>query len=204
MRTLNATMENATVALSSTSLPQTLEYISVYDITASVTAANPSNKTFVDANVSVANDTITIVNHGFTTGMLFTLTTTGTLPGGLALSTNYYAIVVDASTIKVASSQANAAAGTAIDITSASGGGTHTVNVTTAISGSIKLQKTNDDPKKSDAVWLDITGTTQNFSSATNINYTTAFIGFRAIRSVTTVTSGTIRMRVQINGKGRI
>lgn len=91
-----------------------------------------SNKTFTDANVNVTNDTITITAHGYTTGMSFTLTTTGVLPGGLSLATTYYVIISDANTIKAATSFTNALAGTAINITSASGGGTHTVNVTSA------------------------------------------------------------------------
>lgn len=55
------------------------------------------------------------------------LTTTTTLPAGLALATDYYVIKVTDLTIKLATSYANAVAGTAIDITSA-GTGTHTIN----------------------------------------------------------------------------
>jgi len=89
-----------------------------------------SNKTFTDGNVTPGTDTITISSHGFFVGMSFTLTTTGTLPAGLALATTYYAIIVDSNNIKPASSLANALAGTPVDITAAAGGGTHTVNVT--------------------------------------------------------------------------
>ena len=55
------------------------------------------------------------------------LTTTTTLPAGLSLATDYYVIKVTDTTIKLATSYANAVAGTAIDITSA-GTGTHTIN----------------------------------------------------------------------------
>lgn len=55
------------------------------------------------------------------------LTTTTTLPGGLALATNYYVIKVTDSTFKLATSYANAIAGTAINITDA-GTGTHTMS----------------------------------------------------------------------------
>lgn len=53
-------------------------------------------------------------------------TTTGTLPTGLSLATTYFLIYVTDTTFKVATSLANAIAGTAIDITS-TGTGTHTV-----------------------------------------------------------------------------
>lgn len=55
------------------------------------------------------------------------LTTTTTLPGGLSLATDYYVIKVTDTTIKLATSYANAVAGTAINITDA-GTGTHTIN----------------------------------------------------------------------------
>lgn len=54
-------------------------------------------------------------------------TTTTTLPAGLSLATDYYVIRIDNTTFKVATSYANAIAGTAIDITDA-GTGTHTIN----------------------------------------------------------------------------
>lgn len=85
-------------------------------------------KTFLDANVTVATDTVTVTSHTYATGDAVTLTTTGTLPGGLATSTTYYLIKVDANNLRFATSLANAQAGTAIDITSAAGGGTHTIN----------------------------------------------------------------------------
>lgn len=53
-------------------------------------------------------------------------TTTGTLPAGLSLATNYFLIYASSTTFKVATSYANAIAGTAIDITDA-GTGTHTM-----------------------------------------------------------------------------
>jgi hypothetical protein len=55
------------------------------------------------------------------------LTTSGTLPAGLATATDYYAIRLSNTTFKLATSYANSIAGTAINITS-TGSGTHTVN----------------------------------------------------------------------------
>lgn len=55
------------------------------------------------------------------------LTTTTTLPAGLALATNYYVIKLTDSTCKLATTYANAIAGTAINITS-TGTGTHTMS----------------------------------------------------------------------------
>jgi hypothetical protein len=61
------------------------------------------------------------------TGTRVRLTTSGTLPGGLATATDYYVIKVSDTTFRLATSFANASAGTQINITDA-GTGTHTVN----------------------------------------------------------------------------
>ncbi len=84
-------------------------------------------KTFVDAGVSAGSDTITLTAHGLVTGQNISFLTTGVLPAPLAITTDYFVIVVDANTIKLATSYANALIGTAINITSAAGGGTHTL-----------------------------------------------------------------------------
>lgn len=61
------------------------------------------------------------------TGTRVRLTTTVTLPAGLALATDYYVIRLSDTTFSLATSYANAVAGTDIDITDA-GTGTHTVS----------------------------------------------------------------------------
>lgn len=61
------------------------------------------------------------------TGTRVRLTTSGTLPAGLATATDYYVIRMSDTTFELASSYANAIAGTQINITDA-GTGTHTVN----------------------------------------------------------------------------
>ena len=79
------------------------------------------------AVVDTTANTIEVTNHYFETGyqMTYDVTTldgTATAIGGLSAGT-YYAIKVDANTIKVASSQSNANAGTALSLSS---GGTGT------------------------------------------------------------------------------
>ncbi len=69
---------------------------------------------------------VTLNGHGFLTGESVYLTTTGALPTGLAVDTLYFVIAVDANTFRLATSYANAIAGTAIN-TSGSQSGTHTL-----------------------------------------------------------------------------
>ena len=69
-------------------------------------------------------------NQVFYTGTAFTVANSGgALPTPLAAATTYYAIYQSATTIKVATTLANAIAGTAIDIT-ANGSGTNTATIT--------------------------------------------------------------------------
>lgn len=68
---------------------------------------------------------VTYPGHGLKTGQQVQLTTTGTLPTGLSPSTTYFVIGVDANSFQLATSLANAAAGTAIN-TSVSQSGNHT------------------------------------------------------------------------------
>lgn len=69
---------------------------------------------------SAASDQLTKVAHGLITGdgpVNVAASGGGTLPTGLLSSGNYYVIYIDDDNIKLASSQANAYAGTAIDLT---------------------------------------------------------------------------------------
>ena len=82
----------------------------------------------VDATITAAaDDNVTLTAHGMETGDgPFQFSTTTTLPAGLSLTTDYWAIKTAATTFMVATSLANALAGTQVDITDA-GTGTHTI-----------------------------------------------------------------------------
>lgn len=81
-----------------------------------------------DAGTDVCTWTSTAnIPSNILTGTRVRLTTTTTLPAGLSLATDYYVIRLSDTTFSLATSFANAVAGTAINITDA-GTGTHTVN----------------------------------------------------------------------------
>lgn len=86
----------------------------------------PAGLDFSPSDVVVADDTIDLDASEIGTGTVGQFTTTTTLPSGLSLLTDYYVIKVSDTQIKVASSLANAVAGTAVNITS-QGSGTTTV-----------------------------------------------------------------------------
>lgn len=88
-------------------------------------------ESFAATAVTTATDLITVQSNvdRWITGMKVRATTTGTLPTGLALATDYYVIRMSATTIKLATNLTNAHAGTAVDLT-AQGSGTHTLTHT--------------------------------------------------------------------------
>ena len=69
--------------------------------------------------VSTTNNTITLSSHGLSTGDPVYYYAASNIIGGLDNSTLYYAIAADSNTIKLATTAANATAGTAISFTSA-------------------------------------------------------------------------------------
>lgn len=87
-----------------------------------------SAKTFATTDVNTSTETITVTAHGFSRGHKISFSSSGTVPAGLTAGTAYFVIIVDANNFKVATSEVNAWAGTAINITS-QGSGTHTVSV---------------------------------------------------------------------------
>lgn len=115
----------------------------LYRVVAYPTGMGTSSFVFVDADVSVANDTITEAAHGYSTGDSVDLATAGVLPGGLAADTTYYVISVDVNTISLATTAANATAGSAIDITSAAGGGNHTLDANRPDAASVFVLNAN-------------------------------------------------------------
>jgi hypothetical protein len=89
---------------------------------------------------SATTDISTMAAHGFTTGNgPVRVTTSDTLPTGLAVDTDYYIERLSATTFAFATSIANAQAGTAIDITG-TGSGTHTLRMQKIFPGRIYVE----------------------------------------------------------------
>ena len=75
------------------------------------------------SSVSSSNDTLTRSSHGLQTGYgPVRVSSTGSVPGGLSNATDYWIIRNSSSTIKLATSRANALSNTAVNITSAGSG----------------------------------------------------------------------------------
>lgn len=81
---------------------------------------------FALSTATAATDVCTSSGHGLTLAQKLRLVATAnlsqTLPGGTTEGTDYFAIPIDANTYKIATSSANAIAGTAVNITADSAG----------------------------------------------------------------------------------
>jgi len=119
IRACSVTSSSATLTVPS--FPCTASVVS--QSWAAVFGLNIGNK----AVSAIGTNTFTITGHQFNTGQSITLTTSGALPTGLAIATTYYIIKVDANTISLATTLANALAGTVITFTSSGSSGVQTV-----------------------------------------------------------------------------
>lgn len=98
------------------------------------------------AAVNATTDVITVGSNAdrWNTGAKVRVSSSATMPGGLAINTDYFVIRMSATTIKLATTLANAVAGTAINITTA-GTGTHTITqaLATRVQGGVGGEETH-------------------------------------------------------------
>lgn len=88
-----------------------------WSVWSSISDATPSAQSFTTAEITTTGDYIRKTAHGMYTGLPGYLTGTGAaLPTGLATATHYWIIRRDADTFQLATSKANALAGTAVTL----------------------------------------------------------------------------------------
>ena len=123
--------------------------------------------------VSISGDTLFFRNHRFVNLQRVTYADGGgTAIGGLTDGTAYFIIKIDQNNIKLATSSSNAAAGTAIDLTSGAAGTSHTLTI--AFDGvNTKFKATHSNGTKSNVnraaqLSLSINGVIQQPSDTSN------------------------------------
>jgi len=192
---LELNTQTGTVAAALTLTPVDVTNAKGYGMLLNLTVATADSNTFADEDVDVDANTITNAAHGYYTGLKVAATTTGTLPAGLS-ATDYYVIRVDADTIKLATSAANAIAGTAVDITAAAGGGTHTLTPAALSGASYKLQYSMDG-----VTYID-SGVTNNVTTTAKFLHEKVDPMFNWVQVVWTLTAGQIGYTVSTLVKG--
>ncbi len=151
----------------------------------------------VTSEIDLDDNEFSIPSHGFVTGLKVAATTSAAdFPAGLS-ATNYYVIVVDANTIKLATSAALAALGTAVNVTD-EGTGVHTLTPASLGGVVVKLQASNDA-----ANFDDIANMTVTISADGTKVWNIVDPFYRYIRLLHTPSAGAIDLTVKLNAKTR-
>lgn len=184
---------NGTMLITVTLLGST-EDPAVYDSTdsgdGSIAAVVTTEGAFTD---------FTIPSHGLPEGLKGQLTTTGTLPTGLSLATDYFIIPVDSNTVRFASTLANATASVPIPVnvtTQGVDGSVNTFTPTSLAGGTIKLQQSNDNSN-----WSDL-GSATNITVDATIYLEKDRPTSRYVRTYLTLTAGHISTEQHVLIKG--
>lgn len=126
-----------------------------------------------------------------------TVTPQAAFPAPLLTSTNYYVIGLGGSTIALATSYANAVAGTKIDLTTV-GSGTMTLTYVAIAGGTYKVQWANTDA----GPWVDEAAAT-NITTTANFGFRRANVENRFFRLVFTLTTGQVAIQQNTLVRGR-
>lgn len=166
-----------------------------FAIVSVVTDSTPSPMNFATTDVSTVNSAIVLNNHGMLVGLKVRFTTTTTLPAGLSLLTDYYVIPTTSSTIRVATSLANAILGTYVSITT-TGTGTHTITASASVAPIQSLEATIDN-----ITWAPVSNSNQIMSATANLTeYQEPY--YYNVRVLFTITAGQwlINSKIMIKG----
>src|SRR3990167_4877651 len=199
---VNAQQEVATTKMVSpiTSDPFDIRHMDGFGLQAKWTDDTPIAVVCASAtDVHNATEIFDGVDHGFTTGLKAQLTTSNTRPTGLELVTDYFMIRVDDDHFKVATTYANAIAGT-VKTFSDDGVGNQTWTPV-ALAGDLALETSFvDDPGSGD--WNTIPSSSQATSVSNPLYWHTAPYMGAWVGAVYTQTAGTGTMTFNWRAKG--
>lgn len=194
MRTRGETLINATAIATTRTADIVLDFLPKLAIQANYSVNSLAAKSFAPGDVNVFTDQITVVAHGYTTGVKGQFTTTGTLPGGISAATDYWIIRIDNDTFSVAVSLAAAEAGTVLLINSV-GTGTHTFTPTAFGGAVLKLQSSNDGTN-----FVDLPSCQITLSGAGTSIFNVVEPAYRHLRFAYVPGAGSIDLTVVLNG----
>lgn len=182
---LSNEQETIATASSANSANHDLRRAKGYNITAQVTVTTPTAKTFT---ANTTGSIFTATAHGFLTGLKLQVSNSGgALPSGLSAVTDYFVIPIDANTFKLATSLANAKAGTNLTITT-NGTGTQTATPTAIAGGTAQLAGSTDGL----IPYVVVTGTSQNITATGNLQWDISNRQYSYVQVQYTLTAGQI------------
>lgn len=140
----------------------------------------------------------TTADNNFTLGLVGQFTTSTTLPTGISALTNYYVVPVTSKTYHVATSLANALAGTVVAYTN-TGTGNQTFTPTAIAGASLVLQGAFDN----DTTWFTVPNSTQTITADGSFVFELDYIRYASYRCYVALTSGQLAFTtLQIGYRG--
>lgn len=194
MRTRGETLINETNVATTKTADIVLDFLPKLAIQANYAVNAVASQAFAPGDVNIFADKITVVAHGFSTGLKGQFSSTGTLPGGLSAATDYWIIRLDSDNFSVAASLADAEAGTAVLINS-TGSGTHTFTPTAFGGAVLKLQSSNDGEN-----FVDLPSCQVTLSGSGTSIFNVVEPAYRNLRFAYVPGAGSIDLTVIING----
>lgn len=171
------------------------DVMSQYSVYMGVANVAPATGTFATTAMTTVGDFINLASHGYVTGLLGTLTSTGGLPSDFPTANTYYIIALSANTIQLATSLANAIAGTPVDITVKDGTGNHSFKPTALAGLGVHLEASIDG-----ALWFPMASTTLTSAGQTLMSYTG--VSYNYLRVNSTLASGQIKATIKVRSLG--
>lgn len=136
--------------------------------------------------------------NGFALGLKVQFTTSTTLPTGISAATDYFVVPITSTTYKVATSLANALAGTVVAYTD-TGTGNQTATPVAIAAASIILQGSSDDGQ----TWATVPNSSQAITADGDWVFELDYIRYAAFRASLSLTAGMVAFtKNQIAYKG--
>lgn len=140
----------------------------------------------------------TTTAHGFALGLVVQYTTSNTLPTGISLATDYYVVPITATTYKVATSLANALAGTVVAYTD-TGTGNQTATPVAIAGATAILQGSLDEQ----STWNTVPNSTWTITADGSFVFEVDYVRYPAYRVYIAMTTGMMQFtKLQIGFRG--
>jgi len=194
VRTRGETLIEASAVATTRTSDIVLDFLPKLAIQANYTVLSLVAKGFDAGDVNIFTDQLTVTAHGYSTGVKGQFTTTGTLPGGISAATDYWIIKVDDDTFSIATSLANAEAGT-VELINSTGSGTHTFTPTAFGGAVLKLQSSNDGSN-----FIDLPSCQVTLSASGCSLFNVVEPAYRHLRFAFIPDAGAVDLKVILNG----
>lgn len=164
-----------------------LVWIGTVDVNTPQAAVSASGSQVTNSGGDILFTNSTQNNFGL--GLKVQFTTSTTLPTGISAATDYFVVPVSSSTYKVATSLANALAGTCVDYTD-TGTGNQTATPVAIAGATAILQGSNDN----ETTWSTIPNSTQTITADGSFRFELDYIRDASYRVYISLTAGQLQI----------